>query len=47
MIHRCTSEPAGTTVEGPDALGQYAVVCVACGTILDIVDDREEAYCSL
>lgn len=47
MMHRCNPEPSGTTVEGPDALGQYAVICVACGTILDVVDEREEAYAKL
>ena len=49
MMHRCEQLPEGrgTTVEGPDAQGRWAIVCVGCGTILVVADDREELYADL
>lgn len=49
MMHRCDDLEGGrgTTVEGPDALGQYAVVCLGCGLILVVADSREELYADL
>jgi hypothetical protein len=46
MSHGCPRE-APTAVEGPDPLGRFAIVCLGCGLVLDVADDREELYADL
>lgn len=47
MRHRCNPGRLDTEVVGPDPQGRYAILCVDCGTILVIADDREELYADL
>lgn len=44
--HGCTPvTPTG--IEGPDPLGRYALVCLGCGLVLCVAEDRDELFADL
>jgi hypothetical protein len=47
MMHRCSPDGLHTEVTGPDPAGRWAIVCVDCGTVLLVADDREELFADL
>lgn len=48
MRHRCRPDHGlDTEVVGPDPQGRYAVLCVDCGTVLVVADERDELYATL
>lgn len=48
MTHlRCCDDPENLRELGDPAAGEHVLVCVACGTVLAVADDRGELFADL